>query len=251
MVVNRSTVATELLDDSFTVETVDSSESLEDVFRLRFQVYCLERRFEPGRDGLETDHFDAISRHVLLRHRPSGRAIGTVRLIIPHLNGPASLLPMQELADLPSLPGARIAEVSGFALSKVLRPPNAAGCFARLALIRGMVRLSAQMKLTHWCALMEPKLLRLLGASGIHFRPMGGLIEHHGLRQPSFIDLTEMLERVRREKPTVWDFITGAGAPLKREDNCGQRMANRGQVPASARRYSADTRAHRSACTGG
>lgn len=211
----------------------------------------MERRFLSGRNGLETDHFDSVSRHVLLRHHPTGRPIGTVRLVIPNLNGRASVLPMQEVADLPSLPGARVAEVSRFALSKTLRPPNAAGCFARLALIRGIVRLSAQMKLTHWCALMEPKLLRLLGTSGIHFRPVGGLIDHHGLRQPSFIDLNEMLERVRREKPTVWDFITGAGSPLKKEDNCGHQRADRGQVPASASLYSADPRARRSTCIGG
>ena len=254
MDVPRSNGATDVLDDSLVIETVESSASLEDVFRLRFQVYCLERRFESGRDGLETDRFDAISRHVLLRHHPSGRAIGTVRPVVPRLNGSRSVLPMEEVAGLPlpqNLPGACIAEVSRFALSKILRPADATGCLARLALIRGIVRLSAQMKVTHWCALMEPKLLRLLSTSGIYFRPMGGLIEHHGLRQPSFIGLSEMLETVRREKPTVWDFITGAGSPWRSGDNGEHHMANKRRVPASAHRYSGIPETSKRACMGG
>ena len=115
-------------------------------------------------------------------------------------------------ALLRTLPRLRIAEVSQFALSKQLRAVSAcSGSLARLALVRGIVQLSACMRLTHWCALMEPKLLRLLGTSGIHFMPMAGLVEHHGLRQPSVVGLPEMLERVYREKPAVWEFITDGG----------------------------------------
>ncbi len=220
MEVNRSTYASGVAQDCLETEIVGSSRSLNDVFRLRYQVYCLERRFEPGRDGLEADAFDAMSRHVLLRHRPTGQAIGTVRLVIPHLKGPGAELPMEQVvnpARLRTLPRSGIAEVSRFALSKELRAANASsGSFARLALIRGIVQLSGYMRLTHWCALMEPKLLRLLRTSGIHFVPIGGLVEHHGLRQPSIICLSEMLERVRHEKPAVWGFITG-GTMLWRE----------------------------------
>lgn len=119
---------------------------------------------------------------------------------------------MEEVANplrLRALPRSRISEVSRFALSKERRAISAcSGSLARLALVRGIVQLSACMKLTHWCALMEPKLLRLLGTSGIHFMPIAGLVEHHGLRQPSVVGLSEMLERVYREKPAVWEFLT-------------------------------------------
>ena len=220
MEVNRSTYAGGVGHDCLETEIVDSCRSLTEVFRLRYQIYCLERHFEPGMDGLETDVFDAMSRHVLLRHRATGQAIGTVRLVIPRLNGPRAELPMEQVVKLErlrTLQRSGIAEVSRFALSKELRAANASsGSFARLALIRGIVQLSGYMRLTHWCALMEPKLLRLLRTSGIHFMPMAGLVEHHGLRQPSIICLSEMLERVRHERPVVWDFITG-GTMLWRE----------------------------------
>ena len=215
MEVNRSAEGIRVAQSDFGIEIVNNPRSLREVFRLRYQVYCLERRFLSGRDGLETDSFDAVSRHILLRHRASGRPIGTVRLVIPHLNGPGAQLPMEQLINPPrlqALPRSRIAEVSRFALSKELRAASASwGSLARLALIRGIVQISGCMRLTHWCALMEPKLLRLLGTSGIHFVPLAGLVNHHGLRQPSLAALSEMLGRVQREKPGVWNFITDGG----------------------------------------
>jgi N-acyl-L-homoserine lactone synthetase len=205
----------------FGIETYNGPEFLREVFRLRYQVYCLERHFEPGDNGLETDLYDAFSRHVLLRHLPTGQAIGTARLVIPRLNGPRTKLPMEEFADLPrlrALPRDRLAEVSRFALSKKLRVASASlGSLARLALVRGIVQLSGEIGLTHWCALMEPKLLRLLAASGIYFVPASGLVEHHGLRQPSYASLAQLLERVRQEQPAVWDFITAGGTLWQEE----------------------------------
>ncbi len=215
MEVDHNTDAIRAATCVFGLETVESDKSLQEVFRLRYQIYCLERRFESGQDGMETDAFDAMSRHVLLRHRPTGKAIGTVRLIIPRLKGPGALLPIEQFANPPRLWALRrscVAEVSRFALSKELRAASRlSGSLARLLLIRGLVQLSYRMGLTHWCALMEPKLLRLLAASGIHFVPLDGLVEHHGLRQPSVTSVDEMLHRVRYEQPAVWNLITGDG----------------------------------------
>jgi N-acyl amino acid synthase of PEP-CTERM/exosortase system len=59
---------------------------------------------------------------------------------------------------------------------------------------------------------MEPTLLRLLQTSAIYFHQVGGMVEHHGLRQPSFVHLGEMLDRVRRERPETWEFITDHGS---------------------------------------
>lgn len=215
MAVDRGSEVLRIVNPWFAVESAESPESLREVFRVRYQVYCVERRFEPGEGGIETDYFDATARHVLLRYRPTGQAIGTVRLILPGAGDTGGMLPMELLADLPrlrKLPRSRLAEISRFALSKELRAAcNSSGCLARLALIRGIVDLSNSIGLTHWCALMEPKLLRLLTLSGIHFTPIAGLVEHHGLRQPSMSCIDEMLRQVRRDKPAVWDFITDAG----------------------------------------
>jgi N-acyl-L-homoserine lactone synthetase len=215
MVAHRSSEALTVVQRDFDIDIVNNQNQLDEVFRLRYQVYCVERHFEPGQGGVEIDAYDDMARHVLLRHRVSGQAIGTVRLVIPRLKAPWADLPMERVADLPrlrTLPRPCIAEVSRFALSKELRAASASlGCLARLALVRGIVQLSDSLGVTYWCALMEPKLLRLLAMSGIHFVPIGGLVDHHGLRQPSYVGLDDMLKRVRQEKPAVWEFITEDG----------------------------------------
>jgi len=51
----------------------------------------------------------------------------------------------------------------------------------------------------------------MLAAMGIHFTPSGPLVSHHGLRQPSYCHLAEMLERLGSERPDHWMVVTDAG----------------------------------------
>lgn len=205
----------------FVIETAQTKDQLEEAFRLRYQVYCLERSFEPGLNGMESDEFDDLAHHVLLRHRESQQVVGTVRLVPPRTGCGTQWFPMQQAADMPrlrQLPYRQTVEVSRFALSKALRASSGTiNCLLRLALIRGIVALSGELGLTHWCALMEPKLLRLLQTSAIHFQQISSVVEHHGIRQPSVTELGAMLARVRREQPDVWAFLTDHGTLWQEE----------------------------------
>ena len=192
-----------------------SPQDLDEVFRLRYQIYCLERGFEPPHNGRETDEFDHCSRHALLRHRASRQVIGTVRLVAPALAETAAHMPIEEVADsafLRRLPWERTAEISRFALSKRFRAEGGiSDPLLRLFLMRGIVALSGELELTHWCALMEPCLLRLLRTTAIHFQPAGPVVEHHGLRQPAIGQIGDVLDRMEREQPAIWNFITEGG----------------------------------------
>jgi N-acyl amino acid synthase of PEP-CTERM/exosortase system len=77
--------------------------------------------------------------------------------------------------------------------------------------VRGLVHLSNEVDITHWCAIMERPLLRLLRSSAIHFQHLGPLIAHHGLRQPAFGRISSILARVNREQPDIWNFVTENG----------------------------------------
>ena len=117
-----------------------------------------------------------------------------------------------EWAVLGHLPRGRTGEISRFAVSKRYRvEAGISEPLLRLLLMRGLVALSGELGLTHWCALMEPCLLRLLRTTAIHFQPAGPLVEHHGLRQPSIGIVGNVLERMRREQLMVWEFITAGG----------------------------------------
>lgn len=200
----------------FSVTVADTPASIEAAYRLRHQVYCVERGFEQSQGAIETDTFDPHARHVLLTQRSTGRVVGTVRVVATQRAEPATRLPIQTLCPsnlLRVLPIRNTGEISRFAISKDLRDASCAGnALLRLGLMQGIVRLSADMGLTHWCAVMEQTLLRLLRVSGIHFQPLGPAIEHRGLRQPSWGRIDGVLARMRRERPAVWDYITESGS---------------------------------------
>lgn len=198
----------------YAVQVADSAELIQEAYCLRHQVYCTERGYEPGTGGLETDMFDAHSSHAVVRERHNGRVVGTVRLILP-LAGNRRSLPTQQLCTpglLDGLPTKTTAEVSRFAVSKDRRGADAmADSLLRLSLVQGAVRMSRDHGVTHWCAVMERSLLRLLRTTAIHFSPIGPCVEYHGLRQPAVADLGAMLARMEQEQPKFWHFITGSG----------------------------------------
>jgi N-acyl-L-homoserine lactone synthetase len=201
---------------NFQIEAVETPRQLHEVFRLRHQVYCVERGHQdmPGGTEEEFDAFDAHSRHVLLRHGADGEAVGTARLICTNPVNPDASFQVQEFcapAVLAHIPLVTSGEISRFALSKSRR----VGCenltLMRLALVRGLVRLSSDLGITHWLALQERSLLRLNERNAIRFDPIGPSVVCHGIRQPTAVNLCEMLEGVRREQFPTWDFLTRGG----------------------------------------
>ena len=200
--------------DELAVEIASSPGQVLEAQRLRFRIYCEERGFEPGNNGLEQDQFDATSRHVLVRSRSTGSVLGTVRVVLSNIGQDG--FPMQRACApwvLRPLPLASTGEISRFALARDRAGVSpAAGALMRLSLIRGIVQISAEHELTHWCAIMEPTLLRLLRATAIHFLPVGPAVEHHGVRQPAVCGIGTMLYRMKLEQPAVWAYITDNGA---------------------------------------
>lgn len=213
--------------DEFDVLVANTPSLIRKSFELRHQVYCVERRFLEGFGGLEYDGFDEHSEHLVLVSRRSRAVIGTVRLVRGIPSRPDRSYPMQLVSPsglLREAPLATTAEVSRFAISKERRNSISAPLL-RLALIQGLVRRSAELGITHWCAVMERSLLRLLAGSAIHFRPLGPSVEYHGIRQPCLTELAEMLDRVARERPELWAYLTGQNVLLGRAAPVARRLA--------------------------
>ena len=207
------------LKEEVSVELVTTPDVLDQAYRLRHQVYCVEHDFLTGQNGVERDEYDEFSNHAVVRWRKSREIVGTVRLVLPKVPVSGDDYPIQHLCDpalLRGLPLSTIGEVSRFALAKQatkqVRDMSPASCsLLRMALIQAAVRLSAEAGHTHWLAVMEPTLLRLLRATGVYFAPLGPLVDYHGLRQPAVAELVPMLARLAVEQPVVWDFITQSG----------------------------------------
>lgn len=199
----------------FVVEQVTTKATLRQAQQLRYDVFCRERNILPGRDGIETDFYDNRARHVVLRHRRSDRLVGTVRVVHGIRDNPWASLPIQHVCDpalLRHLPLGFTGEVSRFALCRERAPSDGrSGLLLRLALMQGVLRASRELGLTHWCAVMEPSLLRLLRTASVNFEAIGPIVEYCGLRQPAFAHIDTLLINGREERPAIWEYVTEAG----------------------------------------
>jgi N-acyl amino acid synthase of PEP-CTERM/exosortase system len=222
----------------FQAITADTPGLVETALALRYQVYCLERKFEDAnqhQDGLERDAHDPHSIHGLVIHRPRHEAIGTARLIFPDVR--PNSLPVQQLLRRTGInpsdyfPADSTVEISRFAISKDFRRRSGEGAEGEsaltsqaerrtslpcLGLVQILLRQSIELGITHWSAVMEPQLLRMLAAMGIRFQPIGPLVSHHGLRQPSFCYLPQMLRILCQTKPDHWAVVTDDGELVPR-----------------------------------
>lgn len=110
----------------FEIVKADTPELLEKVYKIRYQVLCVEKRL-PGFDAfnhpnqMEIDEYDRHSSHILLRYRLTGEYIGTVRLILSDFTNLNKLWPVQiygnvdsEICDIKQLPSEQTAEISRF-----------------------------------------------------------------------------------------------------------------------------------------
>jgi N-acyl amino acid synthase of PEP-CTERM/exosortase system len=207
-----------LYNEHFDVVRVRSARLLDAVYRLRYQVYCVEHPFESAAehpDGREIDPYDAHSIHAALLHRESGTVVGTVRIVLPHPERGLAGLPLLQLVDEPvrhrlsALAEPGVAEVSRYAVSKLFRTGEpiagdkaaarrAPGSAQRLmpyltlGLLRAMMAMCREQGIAYMAAVMEPTLLRLLTRFGVHFLPIGPLVDYHGLRQPSLLAVDAM-----------------------------------------------------------
>ena len=220
-------------DRHFSTVLADTPALLEAAHALRFQVYCLERKFENAEehpDGLEIDVYDEHAIQGVLLHRPTHLPIGAVRMILPKAS-PDNCFPIMMLLQPSSLDLSNYVnltqciEISRFAISKEFRrrkldrvdavahaDANWETNLAFLSLVQFVVRESISHNVLYWTAVMEPKLLRLLARMGICYTPVGPLVEHHGIRQPCYCYLPDLLENVRRAQPQCWEVLTDGGA---------------------------------------
>jgi N-acyl amino acid synthase of PEP-CTERM/exosortase system len=227
----------------FDVVPADTPERLEEAYRLRYQVYCVENSFEDGtgqQNGLEIDEYDSHSVHSLLIHRPTGMVAGTVRLILPNGAGNLAALPISQVCTDPALhdparfPPARTAEISRFAVSKAFRRRITDGTHPdmhfvegaaadrtqerrvltpniTLGLMKAIAEMSIRNGITHLCAMMEPALLRLTSRLGIKFAPLGKTVEYHGVRQPCFAELADLGFALMKCSPDAHELVSDQG----------------------------------------
>jgi N-acyl amino acid synthase of PEP-CTERM/exosortase system len=197
-----------------------------EAYKLRYQVYCVENMFlnpELYTVCLEFDEFDQQSIQYLILHRKSGDYIATVRLIFPDTNNPKHLLLLEQHCEIDNITLAQqidrnhLAEVSRFCISKTFTKRNITLeekqtiPYISIALIACIIKASHENNIHYWYAIMDRSLIRFLSKLGINFIKIGPQVDYHGLRWPTAIKITDLLDGVAEKNQDMWDFLTNKG----------------------------------------
>jgi N-acyl amino acid synthase of PEP-CTERM/exosortase system len=234
---------------------------LESSYRLRYQVYCLERGFLRPEDyplGLETDEFDCVSSHVgaVDAH---GELAGTARLVKNTAAGfplfhHCSIFPQERARDTPN---DRVVEIGRLSVSRHYRrrladaaaitgndqsPQRAAGYQGEnrrsgrggvlLTIIKAVYQQSKRMGATEWLAATEPSLQRVLARHGVPFRQIGPESDYFGLVAPYVMDVEEFDQIILSGRfPELEGFDLGLEARLRLSSGASQAPARRSVDP--------------------
>lgn len=231
-----------MFDKQFEVFLADSPEGKEIHYRLRYQVYCMERGWEnPSEfpDQMEIDGYDANSVHFLVRERATGNWIAGLRLVV----GSFKDLPIAQACDAskalqvasPEALDYTAAEISrlhvlpehrnGKSLPKQhgkanKRPAPGAGPGRASEVMLGLIRAARdychQHGIDSWYFITTKALGRVLQAIGLNLKPIGATVEHHGIRQPFYGDLNVFFDTMEEKNPLahrIFEKTKGSQSP--------------------------------------
>jgi N-acyl amino acid synthase of PEP-CTERM/exosortase system len=218
----------------------DAAPALDDLYTLRYEVYCIECAFlDPAcyENGKESDEYDGCSMHFGAYARDR-TLVGTVRLVQPPKDLAYPFMARCEVfGHLTLPPHAEAAEISRLVVKKTYRrrrgdslqgiskeflsgeiPPERtipAGQTDRrtdsplllLGLYREMYRYSCENGIRYWYAAMERSLARALARMGFKFEPIGPATDYYGKVTPYIVDLHELRERVGKDNAVFMDWL--------------------------------------------
>ncbi len=199
-----------MFDNNYRAVIADNDESKAIHFNLRYQVYCLEKKFEPierFQTQQEIDPYDARSIHFLIQHRYTGEWVGTARLVL----GTAESLPIARHAEfsLPAdqAPGKSLAELSRLSILKSFRRHGRETRVSEPEILLGLIRAAREYSNDHgidaWLFLCRRSIMRIVGNLGMEMRIIGAPCEHRGIRYPYFADMATAFDGIPDRSPAV------------------------------------------------
>jgi N-acyl amino acid synthase of PEP-CTERM/exosortase system len=225
--------------DHFRVVIADNQALKEEVFRIRFQVYCQELGFEPVEnfpDEMEQDIYDSRSIHCLLQHKLSNVYAGCVRVISSDVHNPFALFPVEKVCqgglqlDSMEFDRSQFAEVSRLAVKAEFRKrvedsqdTNKLLSFEEAQFQRsaqdkckmpvvalGLYLISTSMVETldlRFFTLMEARLARHLKRCGLPSTKIGEFVELRGQRAPYLMDPEDIIQSLPIESRELFQTI--------------------------------------------
>jgi N-acyl-L-homoserine lactone synthetase len=190
------------------------SRLMDESHRLRYQVYCIERRFlnpEDYPDEREYDEFDRHSLHLGVVDE-EGALLATARLVKVNMIGlplfrHCRIYPRESELYQES---TRVAEISRLCVSRSVRRRHIGTASVAINLYRAIYQASKRHGFTHWLVATEPSLQRLLASLKVPFREVGPATDYYGPVAPYLVDLSRWDQIiVSGTLPNLHSFLDG------------------------------------------
>lgn len=232
----------------FKIVVADTPALREDVYRIRYKVYCQELRYEREedcRDGMERDIYDSRSIHCLLMHRASGLYAGCARLVLAAHDDPEAKFPFEKVCgdnlllnsiDLNNFTRYCSGEVSRLAVTSEFRKRKGEALVEHgvseeielvdderrhfpliaLGLYLATISIILEGGFDNAFSIMEPRLARHLRRFGVPARQIGDVVEYHGKRGPFHATSEEILKGLH---PEVYELLQMIRCDIKMSVN--------------------------------
>jgi N-acyl-L-homoserine lactone synthetase len=181
-----------------------SDSELQELFKLRYQVYCEEYRYLDKNhypNKIETDEFDNHSIHFILKDR-KGNIAATARMIMNSEAGFPIEKHFQINLRVPTTNRNTIAEISRLIVARKYRKK-----FLLLALIKGMFVFAHSKGISHVYSVLDDKLFPTLSKIGLPFKKIGPTSVYQGLTAPYIMDISEMKEILKNTNHHLYRYL--------------------------------------------
>lgn len=199
------------------VVVADTAESRLLHYQLRYQVFCLETRFEDASnhpDGQEKDQFDDHAQHFLVRSKHAETWLATARIILPgdsplpierHCHVHRDSVPFEQMAEFSRLlisTQVRRRRQGAVSRRSVGRPSRSPMCsdsaWMLVKLFHAMAAYGLERGIPGAAFFITPALARILTRMKIELTAIGEPCQHRGLRFPYATDAKQVFEALSR-----------------------------------------------------
>lgn len=239
-------------DNTFEIVRADTDSLKEQVFRLRYQVFCEEHNcdsIDSYGDGILIDPHDDHSVHFLLRHKETGEVAGATSVVMPREDRDGHSFPVQQICDHPLLhmpqETRRLCEISRLCMAPRFRRRPEDGRFlpayypqdwglkfnhgkvtyirrripyAPLGLLRAAFETALSSHLMDCVCVIESEQLRTLQELGMSYRVLGPRLQGRVSFQPVIFNIKIALDTMREDNPHCYDIVSDKGRLSKMAD---------------------------------
>ena len=221
-----------MFDNKYRAILADTEESRDIHYSLRYQVYCLEKGFEPAhnfKDELEKDKYDDNSVHFLIQEKSNGNWVGTVRLVIVEPQN----LPILEYTEIEEekldSKNRKVAELSRLSILRDYRRTGdkvgKSGLGNEPEILLGLIRATnaycKEAGISNWVFLCRRAIRRIVSKVGIRIDIIGPPCEHRGTRYPFLGRLNSGFDGISEVSPETQEMMSQKSAYSRYSDLYG------------------------------